>query len=391
MAYTTIDDGSEYFHTQLYTGNGSSGHSITNDANAGDFQPDWLWIKPRSASDNHVVFDSSRTSNKRLKVNSSDAEDSDGTAQVTFESNGFDLDTTDPNFNGNGTTYVAWQWKANGGTTSSNSSGSITSTVQANTTAGFSIVTYTGNGTAGATIGHGLGAVPHVIIVKNRSKGTDGDWNVFHHKNTSEPETDFLVLNNTDATSDASNRWNDTTPTSSVFTVGSTLRVNEDGDNYIAYLFCEKQGYSKFASYKGNGSENGSYIYTGFKPAWILYKGSTLAENYIMNDTKRDPHNLTFHRLDAERNIAETTNTGSTNPIIDILSNGFKIRGSGNVNNGSGETYIYMAFAEHPFVSSGGVPVTARWLLVINVKTESAIVSKWNYQTTLLSQCQWET
>jgi len=391
MAYTTIDDGSEYFHTQLYTGNGSSGHSITNNANAGDYKPDWLWIKPRSASDNHVVFDSSRTSNKRLKVNSSDAEDSDGTAQVTFESNGFDLDTTDPNFNGNGTTYVAWQWKANGGTTSSNSSGSITSTVQANTTAGFSIVTYTGNGTAGATIGHGLGAVPHVIIVKNRSKGTDGDWNVFHHKNTSEPETDFLVLNNTNATSDASNRWNDTTPTSSVFTVGSTLRVNEDGDNYIAYLFCEKQGYSKFASYKGNGSENGSYIYTGFKPAWILYKGSTLAENYIMNDTKRDPHNLTFHRLDAERNIAETTNTGSTNPIIDILSNGFKIRGSGNVNNGSGETYIYMAFAEHPFVSSEGVPVTARWLLVINVKTESAIVSKWNYQTTLLSQCQWET
>jgi len=391
MAYTTIDDGSEYFHTQLYTGNGSSGHSITNNANAGDYKPDWLWIKPRSASDNHVVFDSSRTSNKRLKVNSSDAEDSDGTAQVTFESNGFDLDTTDPNFNGSGTTYVAWQWKANGGTTSSNSSGSITSTVQANTTAGFSIVTYTGNGTAGATIGHGLGAVPHVIIVKNRSKGTDGDWNVFHHKNTSEPETDFLVLNNTDATSDASNRWNDTTPTSSVFTVGSTLRVNEDGDNYIAYLFCEKQGYSKFASYKGNGSENGSYIYTGFKPAWILYKGSTLAENYIMNDTKRDPHNLTFHRLDAERNIAETTNTGSTNPIIDILSNGFKIRGSGNVNNGSGETYIYMAFAEHPFVSSEGVPVTARWLLVINVKTESAIVSKWNYQTTLLSQCQWET
>ena len=360
MAYTTIDDGSEYFHTQLYTGNGSSGHSITNNANAGDYKPDWLWIKPRSASDNHVVFDSSRTSNKRLKVNSSDAEDSDGTAQVTFESNGFDLDTTDPNFNGNGTTYVAWQWKANGGTTSSNSSGSITSTVQANTTAGFSIVTYTGNGTAGATIGHGLGAVPHVIIVKNRSKGTDGDWNVFHHKNTSEPETDFLVLNNTDATSDASNRWNDTTPTSSVFTVGSTLRVNEDADNYIAYLFCEKQGYSKFASYKGNGSENGSYIYTGFKPAWILYKGSTLAENYIMNDTKRDPHNLTFHRLDAERNIAETTNTGSTNPIIDILSNGFKIRGSGNVNNGSGETYIYMAFAEHPFVSSEGVPVTAR-------------------------------
>ena len=174
MAYTTIDDPSAYFHTQLYTGNGSSGLSITNDANAGDFQPDWLWIKPRSASDNHVIFDSSRGSDKQLKTNGTDAEDTHSPARVTIESDGFDLDTTDGNYNGNGTTYVAWQWKANGGTTTTNdasatSIGTIDSVYQANTTAGLSIVTYTRTGSAG-TIAHGLGATPTVYIIKNRER-----------------------------------------------------------------------------------------------------------------------------------------------------------------------------------------------------------------------------
>ena len=189
MAYTTIDDPSAYFHTQLYTGNGSSGLSITNDANAGDFQADWLWIKPRSASDNNVVFDSSRGEDKQLKTNGTDAEDTHSPARVTFESDGFDLDTTDGNYNGNGTTYVAWQWKANGGTTTTNSNGNIDTTVQANTTAGFSIAQWEGANST-ATLGHGLGAVPELIISK--CIDTSQEWGVYHKDVGND---DYLHLN----------------------------------------------------------------------------------------------------------------------------------------------------------------------------------------------------
>ena len=350
MAYTTIDDPSAYFHTQLYTGNGSSGLSITNDANAGDFQADWLWIKPRSASDNNVVFDSSRGEDKQLKTNGTDAEDTHSPARVTFESDGFDLDTTDGNYNGNGTTYVAWQWKANGGTTTTNSNGNIDTTVQANTTAGFSIAQWEGANST-ATLGHGLGAVPELIISK--CIDTSQEWGVYHKDVGND---DYLHLNESAAEQDNAAYWNDTTPTSTVWSVGNSGPTNDNGDTMIAYVFTPIQGYSKFGSYTGNANADGPFIYTGFKPAWVLVKVITGSNrDWRMIDNKRDTYNLSTTELKPNSNAAETT----SGMQLDLLSNGFKVRTSSTSCNDS-ETYIYMAFAEHPFVSSKGVPVTAR-------------------------------
>ena len=350
MAYTTIDDPSAYFHTQLYTGNGSSGLSITNDANAGDFQADWLWIKPRSASDNNVVFDSSRGEDKQLKTNGTDAEDTHSPARVTFESDGFDLDTTDGNYNGNGTTYVAWQWKANGGTTTTNSNGNIDTTVQANTTAGFSIAQWEGANST-ATLGHGLGAVPEMIISK--CIDTSQEWGVYHKGVGND---DYLHLNESAAEQDNAAYWNDTTPTSTVWSVGNSGPTNDNGDTMIAYVFTPIQGYSKFGSYTGNANADGPFIYTGFKPAWVLVKVITGSNrDWRIIDNKRDTYNLSTTELKPNSNAAETT----SGMQLDLLSNGFKVRTSSTSCNDS-ETYIYMAFAEHPFVSSKGVPVTAR-------------------------------
>ena len=350
MAYTTIADPSAYFHTQLYTGNGSSGLSITNDANAGDFQADWLWIKPRSASDNNVVFDSSRGEDKQLKTNGTDAEDTHSPARVTFESDGFDLDTTDGNYNGNGTTYVAWQWKANGGTTTTNSNGNIDTTVQANTTAGFSIAQWEGANST-ATLGHGLGAVPELIISK--CIDTSQEWGVYHKDVGND---DYLHLNENAAEQDNAAYWNDTTPTSTVWSVGNSGPTNDNGDTMIAYVFTPIQGYSKFGSYTGNANADGPFIYTGFKPAWVLVKVITGSNrDWRIIDNKRDTYNLSTTELKPNSNAAETT----SGMQLDLLSNGFKVRTSSTSCNDS-ETYIYMAFAEHPFVSSKGVPVTAR-------------------------------
>jgi len=359
MAYTTIDDPSAHFHTQLYTGNGSSGLAITNDANAGDFKPDWLWIQPRSNGDNSVVWDSSRTVNKRLKTNSDAAEDSDTTALVTFETDGFDLDTTDTNFNGSSRTYVAWQWIANGGSTTTNDAsatgvGTIDSVYQANTTAGFSIVSYTGTGSAG-TIAHGLGATPSTMIVKNRSKGAGESWLVYHHKNTSAPETDYLLLNSNGATSDNDIAWNDTAPTSTVFSVKDDDSTNDSGETFIAYLFTEIQGYSKFGGYTGNGNADGTFIYTGFKPSFFMWKDASSTGGWGMVDSKRDPYNEGFFQLGPD-----DTDGDADYAIGDFLSNGVKMRNTFGDTNGSGIEHVYWAFAENPFVTSGGVPCTAR-------------------------------
>ena len=360
MAYTTIDDGSAHFHTQLYTGNGSSGLSITNDANAGDFQADLLWISPRSNGDNNVIFDSTRGDAKQLKANGTDAEDTHSPARVTIESDGFDLDTTDTNYNGSSRTYVAWQWKANGGSTTTNdasatSVGSIDSVYQANTTAGFSVVTYTGTGSA-ATVAHGLGVKPEWIVIKNRGK--DEGWAVYHGANTSAPETDGLSLNSTNATNDDSDYWNDVAPTTTTFGVSGDDRSG-GSYNFVAYVFNSVQGYSKFGSYTGTGdADEGPFIYTGFKPAWVMIKETGATGSWHIFDTKRIVDNPSDSILYADTNDAEqTSQTG--NPI-DILSNGFKCRGGGNDTNLDDGTYVYMAFAEHPFVSSKGVPCTAR-------------------------------
>ena len=360
MAYTTIDDPSEYFHTQLYTGNGSSGLSITNDANAGDFQADLLWIMPRSNGDNGVCFDSSRGEDRQLKLNGSDAEDTHSPARVTFESDGFDLDTTDTNYNGSSRTYVAWQWKINGGsrTTFSESGSNAGGGYQVNTTAGISIVDYTGTGSSGATITHGLGATPEFFVVKGRSIGDS--WTCYHHKNTDAPETDMLKLDEAGTTQDNVVFWNDTAPTSTVFTVdggNGEPKVNQDSATYIAYVWTEIKGYSKFGTYTGNNSADGQFVYTGFSPAIIMIKRTDSSGSWVINDSTRNTYNQANNTLVPNEPWVESTNDYYA---MDILSNGFKLRKNSPEINGSSTTQVYMAFAEHPFVSSEGVPCTAR-------------------------------
>ena len=356
MAYTTIDDPSAYFQTKIFTGDGNDNRSITNDGNS-DLQPDWIWFKNRNTTNSHNLLDSTRGVGKTLEgTNNTNAEGDTSTRLTSFDSDGFTV-RTDPSVNGNGNGIVAWQWKANGGTTSSNSSGSITSTVQANTTAGFSIATWTGNGTGGAPIGHGLGSVPNWYIVKKRS-GTDS-WPIYHHKNTSAPETDYLHLDESIATVDSVDRWNDTAPTSTVVSLGDAGAVNGSGATYVGYFFCEKKGYSKFGSYTGNGNADGPFVYTGFKPAWVMIKRTDAANNWNIQDIKRSPFNQMGDEILANLTDAETDDS-LHNSARDYLSNGFKLRETGNAINGSGATYIYMAFASSPFVSSEGVPTTAR-------------------------------
>ena len=357
MAYTTIDDGSEYFQAITYTGNSNTSHAVTNTGNS-NLQPDWIWVKIRTGqNDDHILVDSSRGNLKRLKSNQIYSEPSDAAEIKSFDSNGFTLGTTDGTSNYNGFTYVAWQWKANGGTTSSNSDGDITATVQANTTAGFSIVTYTGNGNASAqTVGHGLGAECRVVIAKSRSIN-DESWRVFH-ESVSQSGGGNLFFNGSSAldTSDPARITSTNTTTFTLDGYHSTYdALNENSATYLAYCFAEKQGYSKFGSYVGNGSSSdGAFVYMGFKPAFILIKRNA-SESWILADTTRDP----FNKSTAEEYLlADTDGAAAAGLQYDFLSNGIKFRGASQ--NESGATYIYIAFAEHPFVSSKGVPVTAR-------------------------------
>ena len=241
---------------------------------------------------------------------------------------------------------------------SSNFAGSYQSLVSVNTTAGFSIVTYSGTG-SNATVGHGLGAIPEVMLVKERT-GSANDWAVYHHKNTSAPETDYLILNETNATADGNTVWNDTAPTSSVFSIGTGSTTNRSGSTYVAYCFVGKQGYSKFGGYTGNGNANGTFIYTGFKPAWVMVKVTNDGDNWHIIDNKRDPFNTMDSHLFANQNYVEVTDASY---YFDMLSNGFKPRSTNNAFNASGKPYVYMAFAENPFVANDSgtvVPSTAR-------------------------------
>tara|TARA_B100000674_G_scaffold486391_1_gene494846 strand:+ start:511 stop:1566 length:1056 start_codon:yes stop_codon:yes gene_type:complete len=351
MAYTTIDDPSEYFHTRLYTGNGST-QSITNNANAGNFPPDWVWTKGRSDADNNSVFDTTRGANKELVTNGNGAEATGTNLVTSFDSNGFSLGNN-AGVNGSGDTYVAWQWKANGGTTSSNSDGSITSTVQANTTAGFSIITYTGTGST-ATIGHGLNSAPEMIITKGRSDAHS--WLVGVTADSSDLSK-VLVLQTTAASVTATSNYN-AAPNSSTYQVVNAGGTNNNADTYVAYVFHSVQGYSKIGSYTGNGNADGTFVYTGFKPAWVMTKRTDSSDHWRIVDATREPFNDgSMQGLKANTNEAEA-DAGSRG--LDFLSNGFKIRTTDPDSNASGGDYIYMAFAEHPFVSSEGVPTTAR-------------------------------
>jgi hypothetical protein len=352
MAYTTIDDPSAYFQTALYTGTGSD-NAITNSGNS-NLQPDWLWIKNRGATQDHIVFDTSRGFNGDndslyLEPNNNDAESHNDNDHVkSFNSDGFTMQGGSGRDNNNTTNYVAWQWKANGGTTSSNSDGSITSTVQANTTAGFSIVTYTGTGSA-ATIGHGLGAEPDMVIIKSRSNAVE--WQVYL-KSFGNDDTG-LFLDTTDAATSATNYYNNG-GTSSVFGVSNNTGVGTNTYTYVAYCFRNIQGYSKIGKYKGNNNADGTFVYTGFKPALLILKNIDDAVDWYIFDNKRDTDNVVQNILHPNKNDA-----ASDSAVCDFLSNGFKFRTADNAWNGNGDSYIYMAFAESPFVSSKGVPTTA--------------------------------
>jgi len=351
MAYTSIDDGSAYFQVKTYSGTGAT-QSITNDGNS-DLQPDWIWWKRRDAAYSHGLVDSSRGTGKYLRSDSSSAEGTDYAYITSFDSDGFTIPSGDQSSNNSSGTYVAWQWKANGGTTSSNTDGSITSTVQANTDAGFSIVTWTGNGTSGATVGHGLGVKPNHIIIRNRSTASINWTNYVEEIGA----TKFLQLNVTNAETTATNRFNDTEPTTSVFSLGDSSRSNGNTSDMIAYCFAEKQGYSKFGKYFGNGNAEGPFVYTGFKPAFVMWKQTNSARNWAIMDSARDPFNEVDQMVWADLTNAEST---VTTDDVDFLSSGFKMRGAGATTNESGGTYIYMAFAENPFVTSTGIPTTAR-------------------------------
>ena len=347
MAYTTINDPTIYFNTVLWTGTGSS----MNITGVG-FQPDWTWIKPRSVTDNHVLFDSVRGVTKRLVSNLNSAEVTVSDMITSFDSDGFSLGTNS-NVSGSGTTFVGWSWVA-GGSASSNTDGGTSSSVSVNTTAGFSIVNWAGSSSASVqTIGHGLGTTPHWILTKNRGAGSSiTAWINYHHKiDASAPEDFTIYMNNTDARVDNSVHG-DTKPTSSVF----SFNTGTDDQNYISYCFTEKKGFSKFGSYTGNGNADGNFIYTGFKPAFILLKntGNGSAE-WRIYDNKRDPSNVMTKCLQPHSTDAEETTSN-----IDFLSNGWKVRSNDGNLNQSGYSFIYMAFAESPFVTSTGIPTTAR-------------------------------
>ena len=350
MAYTTIDKPTDYFNTKLYTGNGSSGHAITGVG----FQPDWIWWKHRgSVTYWHNLMDSVRGASKQLYSNESNLEGTNTNGLESFDSDGFTVGS-DNGANESGQNFVAWNWLASN-TTASNTDGTITSTVSANTTAGFSIVSYTGTG-SNATVGHGLSVAPSMVIIKNRDDGQS--WRVGV---TSIGFDKYLGLNGTGASTSSSGMFNNTAPTTSVFSVGSDGSTNASGEKCIAYCFADVKGYSKFGSYTGNGNADGTFVYLGFKPAWVMIKASSQTADWVMFDNKRNPFNLVEKYLDANTSDAEGDDSGGSGSWeLDFVSNGFKLRENSGGLNQNGTTFIYMAFAENPFVSSGGIPCTAR-------------------------------
>ena len=349
MAYTTIDNPELYFQTKLYTGDGSS-RSITLDGSE-DMQPDWVWVKARSQAYNHAVFDVVRGATKLIRANQTTAEETHSTTLTAFNSDGFSLGGGDAFTNANTVTYVAWCWKA-GGSSSSNSNGSRSSTVSANNDAGFSIVKWTGNN-SNTTVGHGLNAAPSAIITKSLASTKQWAYGGDNLNNWN----NYIPLSDTDVSYNDATMWNDTAPTSTVFTVGTSNLTNSPSD-MIGYCFVEKKGFSKFGSYTGNGNSDGPFVYTGFRPAWFMAKRTNTAENWSMYDAKRNVNGTTNTLpLNADNNSEESGNTGKN---LDILSNGVKILTSNGELNGSGDSYIFLAFAESPLVNSSGVPNNAR-------------------------------
>jgi hypothetical protein len=339
MAYTNIDDPSVHFQSYAFSKSSGTG-SATFDGNS-DLQPDFLWVKSRSNADSHELWDSTRGVNSTLFSDNTSAEDPAANRIVSFDTDGFTWGNAG-NLNAAGD-FVSWAWKANGGSTVTNTDGSANSTVQANTDAGFSILEITGTG-ANATYGHGLGVKPQVVLIKRTS--AIGNW--LWLTSVIDGTHDYLYLNS----NAAQNATSYDLPTSSVFQYNDTL-----GATSIVYCFAEKQGFSKLGSYIGNGSSNGTFVYTGFKPSFVMIKRSDSLGNWVILDNKRDSYNQATEAL---RPDLPNVTLDSTDQATDFLSNGFKFRGTGTRVNGSSATYIYVAFAENPFVTSTGIPTTAR-------------------------------
>ena len=328
MAYTTINNPELYFQSVVWTGNGST-QDITLPGSA-DMALDMVWLKSRTNVDWHDLTDKVRGVTKSLYPSETDAEGTIADAVTAFNSDGFSLGDNDQ-VNKNSQNYIGWCWKESAA-------------------AGFDIVTYTGTGSA-RTVSHSLSAVPHFLTVKKRD-GTGG-WSTGHH---SLAWTNEVQLQSSDAAGASTPAFNDTDPTSSVFTLGSGANGNCDTDAFVGYVWSEKQGYSKFSSFVGNGADDGTFCFTGHRPAMVFLKGTASNREWIIFDAKRDPSNP----IDGNHNIntADTENTGTAR--IDFLSNGFKLRDAANNYNADGETYIYASFAEQPFVNSNGVPNNAR-------------------------------
>ena len=353
MAYSTIDKSSLYQNNVLYTGTGQGGsdRQITGVG----FQPDMVWIKNRSASQEHVLVDAVRGATKSLTPDEGVVEATNDIRVGAFISDGFQLGSGDVQnrVNGDGNGMVAWNWKANG-SGSANTDGSISSTVSVNTTAGFSIVKWTGTA-ALATIGHGLGVAPRFIMIKDMEQADN--WNCYH---ASLGNDSHMHINLNNAASGSSTYWQDTDPTSSVFSIGSTNDINYSGHDFIAYCFAEKAGYSKFSSFSGNGSIDGPFLYTGFKPSFALIKNTISASDWNIYDNKRSTsggYNESDYSLVGNTDAAEDTSTSYND--IDMLCNGIKIREDNGDCNGSGQKLIYVAFGQ-PVISNGGTTATAR-------------------------------
>jgi len=324
MAYTTIDDPSAYFQAKLHTGTGSE-HAVSGIG----FAPNWVWIKSRSDAHDHFIHDTVRGATKRLNSLNTDAEATVAEGLKSFDSDGFTMGTNG-NINEDDETFVSWNWKETAD-------------------AGFDIVSYTGSGSA-KTVAHNLGVKPDVIICKSRSGAEE--WRPYF---SALGATFGMRFNDTNAKDDDAGYWNDVEPTSSVFTVGTNAGTNGNNVTFIAYCFAEKKGYSKFGSYVGNGNVDGTFIWTGQKSAFIMIKATSGTENWRIYDNRRNGFNVDNEQLFANTSAAEASDAD-----LDILSNGFKCRRNSGGFNNSGTTYIFMAFAKQPLVTSTGVPATAR-------------------------------
>ena len=344
-AYTAIDDPSAFFKCQKYVGNGSADHAITFNDTDTVMQPDFVWIKNRDATDDHCIFDVLRGPGKVFNSNHYEESDDADTLDA-FQSNGFRVDA-DVKVNTNTENYVAWCWKANG-SGSANTAGSINTTAtSANTTSGFSIIQYTGNATNGATIGHGLGVAPTLMISRNQSNNS---WSLYWKVLG---PTKFMTLESTAAVGTSANRLNSTDPSTTLITLGSDNEANKSSTGILMYAFAPVQGFSHFGSYVGNASENGTFVWTGFKPKMLLVKSTASGGGWYIIPSKTDWLNGDTYWLYPHSNTTE-----SNAAFVDFHSNGFKLRKNDDINNAA--TYVYMAFAEAPFVNSNGVPCTAR-------------------------------